>query len=271
MADKDLGSKWDGLNPNLLARIVAVEATGKHTGGNAVVAPITDGNIELTANWQSPFEQSGAETKAPAMMAMLQTGALGDYSQALGEAVTGSKNWLARMFPALGLSGAEEAPQGVPAFIAEAQGRTGMTKLNSTQVFTGAAPVKFTITLLFRAFRDPKTEVRAPIDQLARWMLSQELAQSGSIVSAGRAVAGGKIVSALLPSKAPQMVAFQFGGYRFAPLVIEGLSHQLHVPRGVDGNMLNVSVQLNLASLTALDQEDWARAGRGQPINLFNN
>ena len=43
------------------------------------------------------------------------------------------------------------------------EGRTGITKLNSTQVFTGMPPVKIQVTALLRAWRDSASEVEAPL------------------------------------------------------------------------------------------------------------
>jgi len=254
-----LTSKWDGLSRHLLATLFPVGPDGQAADGPHVVAPPTDSNIELTANWQSPFEHSGAEVRAPSLMAMLQNGTLQNYVEPfIG---TGTDTGLV-----------SRLAQEVKDFSKSAQGRTGMTKMNSTQVFTGAAPIKIPVTLHFRAFRDPVSEVREPIDQLARWTLARQLAANGSIVAAIQAFKNGQgFLKALLPSEAPQMIGFAFNGYTFAPMVIESMSHPITVPRSSAGDPLHVAVQLVLASLTALDANDWTRAGRGQPIQLFNN
>lgn len=255
-----LSSKWDGLNDSLIASIYPVDNRGVDLAAGPVVkAPITDGTLELTANWQSPFEQMGAETKAPAITAMLQTGAL----QSIAETILGigSETGLAARL-------ASELSD----FAREGQGRSGLTKMNSTQVFTGAAPIKLPVTLHFRAFDDPLTEVREPIDQLARWTLARQLAKDGSIVSAIKQFnAGQGFLKSLLPSQAPQLVALRYGGYTFSPLVIESMTQPFTVPRTSAGDPINVAVQLVLASLTALDAGDWTRARNGEPINLFNN
>lgn len=256
-----LSSKWTGLNDSLIATIYAVGDTGFELGnGSPIVrAPITDGNLELSANWQSPFEQSGAETKAPAIMAMLQSGSLLSYSQVL--LGRGDGNGLG-----------DRIAREVSEFAQDARGRSGLTKMNSTQVFTGAAPIKLPITLHFRAFDDPANEVRAPIDQLARWTLARQLAKDGSIVSAIKQFnAGEGFLKSLLPSQAPQPVALRYAGYTFSPLVIESMTQPFTVPRTSEGDPINVAVQLVLASLTALDADDWTRARQGQPSQLFNN
>jgi len=254
-----LKSKWGGLNRALLASIYPVTAQGEPQAGPEVQAPPSDGNIELSANWQSPFENTGAESKIPAIAGMLQTGTLQSYAETLlGKG--SDDGYRARL------------SQEVTDFSREAQGRSGMTKLNSTQVFTGAGPVKIPLTLHFRAFDDPASEVQAPIDQLAQWTLARQLAANGSLVQAIQNFSQGQgFLKSLLPSLAPQMVAFRFAGYTFAPMVLETMNFPLNVPRASKGEPLNVTVQIVLSSLSAMDAGDWSRALQGRPIQLFNN
>lgn len=264
MSNTVLSSKWGGLNASLLATLYPVNQQGYPLADEvSVVAPPTEGNIELSANWQSPFEQSGTESKAPFIMQMLQSGTLQSYAETIlgkGSDEGGGDGWKARL------------SQEVTDFSRDGQGRSGMTKLNSTQIFTGAAPIKIPLTLHFRAFDDPEREVQAPIDQLARWTLARELAPNGNLVQAVQNFRAGKgFLKSLLPSLSPQLVAFRYGGYTFAPLVIESMSHPITVPRTSDGAMLHVAVQLSLASLTAIDANDWSRARSGRPTQLFNN
>lgn len=260
IAGAKLGSKWSGLNARLLADIFAVDGRGDAVPGGAIVrAPFTDGNLEITANWQSPFEHSGAESRMPSITGMLQSGTLQSYAQDMPG--VGSGDGIASRLAA-----------DVTNFSKDAQGRSGMTKMNSTQIFSGAAPIKIPLTLHFRAFDDPETEVQAPIDQLARWALARELAPNGAIVSAIEAFKGGQgYLKAMLPSLAPQMIGLRMAGYLFAPCVIESVSHSISGPRASDGSMLSVAVQVVLTTLTALDQADWQRARSGRPTKLFNN
>lgn len=253
-----LGSKWDGLSDHLLAVIYPVDATGTREGTDpAVYGPISDSSIEISANWQSPFESSGIENKIPAITNMLQSGAL----ESLATAVLGKDSGIAALLS-----------KEVTDFAKKTQGRSGMTKLNSTQVFTGAGPVNIPITMHFRAFDDPDSEVHWPIEQLAQWTLARDLAPNGSLASAVQSFRDGRGgVKSLLPSLAPQMVAFKYGGHLFAPMVIHNMSHPITVPRTSGGAMLHVSVQLTLTTLTALDKNDWTRARNGQPTKLFNN
>lgn len=264
MANTVLSSKWGGLNASLLATLYPVNQQGYPRADDIeVVAPVTEGNIELSANWQSPFEQSGTENKAPFIMQMLQSGTLQSYAETFlgkGSDEGGGNGLRARL------------AQDIADFSREGQGRSGMTKLNSTQIFTGASPIKIPLTLHFRAFDDPEKEVQAPIDQLAKWTLARELAPNGNLISAIQKFnAGEGFLKSLLPSLSPQMVALRYGRYTFAPMVIESMSHPITGPRTADGAILNVAVQVTLASMTALDAGDWDRARSGRPTQLFNN
>lgn len=263
-AGRVLASKWGGLSPYLMATIYPVNAQGlREPDTNIVLAPVQNDsfNIELCANWQSPFEQTGPESKIPALMGMLQSGTLESYAQALlGKAADGDDSLGARL------------SREITEFSRSGQGRSGMTKLNSTQVFTGAPPVKFSMTLLFRAFSDPTAEVEEPVDQLVSWHLSRELAPNGNIVSAIQAFKNGQgFLKALMPSLSPQLVALNYGGRLYSPVVIESISLPQSVPRSLDGRAINIAVQVNMATLTALDQNDWNLARMGQPTRLFNN
>lgn len=262
-AGRVLASKWDGLSPYLMATIYPVNAQGvREPDTDIVLAPVQNDsfNIELCANWQSPFEQTGPEAKMPSLLAMLQSGTL----ESIGNMLLGQDAKGDGVLPRL----AREITE----FSRSGQGRSGMTKLNSTQVFTGAPPVKFSMTLLFRAFSDPTAEVEEPVDQLAKWCLSRDLAPNGNIASAVQSFKEGRgLLEALMPSKAPQLLALNYGGRLFAPVVIESISLPQSVPRSLDGRALNIAVQVNMATLTALDQNDWHLARMGLPTRLFNN
>lgn len=273
MATKKLGSKWGSLSDRLLADIYPVGRDGlaqldASSNITHVVAPPTDANIELVGNWLSPFEGGGLGSKFPTLMAYLQSGALEAFATA--NVVTS----------ALGIGDADgkldsllkSGVDKLQSFSQSAAGRSSMTKLNSTQVFTGSPPVKIPLTLHFRAFDNPQDEVEKPIAQLAEWMLAQKLSETSAIVAAADNSTSGKgIVAAFMPSLAPQMVALSFGGYLFSPMVIESMAHPITGPRGSSGAMLHVSVAITFSTVTALDAEDWRRARTAQPTKLFNN
>ncbi|WP_124597134.1 hypothetical protein [Burkholderia stagnalis] len=253
-----LSSRWDGLNPNLIARFYPVKRSDNGNDwaqrfdtrtlsaadnftvddGYEVWTPLTDGSQEMSLNWHSPFEGTGAEAKAATISAMLQSGQLSSDLQAL--------------------FGGKVSQSGVGKILRDATGRTGITKLNSTQVFSGMPPVKFSFTAHFRALIDPQKEVRAPIMQLEQWAVPQYLADQGVIAGALQNGLKQSPLETIYPSVAPQLLAMRYGDQTILPIVIESISKPFTVPRSSKGEAINVAVQLTVATLTAIDRRDVA-------------
>jgi len=235
------------LNPNLIASFYQVDRQGKRIDTALTVkAPLVEAEMEISLNWQSPFEQTGPESKAPALLAMLQSGTLQPFVDAvLGKPKEGEQ-----------ASGAQKASSD---FLKQVEGRTGITKLNSTQVFTGMPPVKFSVQALFRAWRDAAIEVEAPFEQLMQWALPEKLSSDGTVlprlVDSAKGETGS--IEALLPSLSPVLIAMQYKGRTFAPLVIESIGMPLSSPIDAGGNFVELLVPMTICSLTALDKEDW--------------
>lgn len=250
-------SHWDGLSPHLLATFYEVarndDGIWEMTSDTPLVkAPLTESNLEMTLNWQSPFENAGPESKAPALLAMLQSGAL----QPVVDALIGNKK-------ADGTVDASAAQRKSNEFLKQFEGRTGITKLNSTQVFTGMPPVKITATALFRAWINPKAEVHDPVEQLMQWSLPQLLSPDGSVLARAVQAVRGEMdyVDALLPSKAPVQVAMHYKGRTYSPLVIESIGQPIGSPVDANGRYTEMQVQMTLSTLTAIDGIDWAIYG----------
>jgi len=262
-----MGSLWDGLSPYLIASFYEVRRVEKqdHNGntkygwvpvenGPSVRAPLTDSNLDVVLNWQSPFEQSGPESKAPTLLAMLQSGSL----QPLVDTAMSAAG--------LGSSGQDKASfqNETKGFMGKLEGRTGITKLNSTQVFTGMAPIKIQLTALFRAWRDTGEEVMQPFNQLMAWALPEQLSSDGSLLdrlvklkdTSNRTAE--TYVDALLPSRAPRRIALWYKGRTFSPLVIETISEPMNSPVDSNGKYVELAVQMTLGTLTAWDRTDWA-------------
>jgi hypothetical protein len=246
MAD-EYGSLWGSLHPTLIAVIAECDHQGQAKGGAEVRCVFVDeANLEATFNWQSPFEGAGPEARAPTLTAMLQSGTL----QTLAE----------RLSPSLGsaLSGVTDA----------AQGRTGITKLNSTQVFSGMPPLKIQATILLRAWLSPKLEVEQPLDQLMGWALPQSLAAEGTMLTAivdfiqSGDYSGINAVETALPSSAPALVSLTYKGRTFAPLVIETIGIPLTSPSDESGHFVQIQIPITFSTLRALDKSDWAALKR---------
>lgn len=243
---------WGRLNPHLIAQITACDSHALPIAAEPgmVLGPLTEATIEYAFNWQSPFENTGPESKAPALMAMLQTGQLSTVINAIQTVVPDSVNAATG-----GLL--DEAAEKARAASKALEGRTGITKLNSRQVFAGMPPIKINMTLHLRAMRDPEREINEQYQQLLRWSLPQQLAADGTLAGvikqSGDSAA---MVKALFPSLAPMMVSMIYGRQRFAPMVIESISNPLDAPRHRDGHYVYLPIQITLATLTALDRND---------------
>lgn len=249
MSETVLSSLWDGLSDHLIATFYAVEsgegASWSRTPGEPTVqAPLTEATIDVQLQWQSPFENSGAEAGVPTLAAMLQSGAF----QPVIDATIGA------VMP--------DTSSNLKSQLAAFEGRTGITKLNSTQVFNGMPPVRITCTALFRAWRDGRTEVDAPVDQLMRWALPTALSPDGSILARAAETARGDmgLVDAAMPSLSPTKVAMRYKGRTYCPLVIESIGFPLSSPVNSTGNFVQVAVSITLCTLTAIDRTDWENA-----------
>ena len=143
-----LTSQWGSLSPHLLASFYVVnrkEENGKSLWerDNSIIvkAPmIQGGNFDVTPKWESPFEGAGAEAKASSLFALLQSGSMQQVADSFLGAFEQTNSWVKKR-------------------AGEFENRSGITKLNSTQIFTGIEPIKFSFTLLFRAWQNAFEEV----------------------------------------------------------------------------------------------------------------
>jgi len=261
----DLGSQWGALNLALMARLFVCDSKGVADLVNepsGIYGALTEGAVSIVQNWQSPFENTGPETKAPALTGMLQSGSLVPVLSAL-QAVTPADGAIAASLN----TGTDK----LKSVVKDLQGRTGITKLNSTQVFSGMPPVKFNFTIHFRALSDPDNEVAAPLAKLLEWVFPQELAAEGilsQVISTARDV--DSFIKALFPSKAPKMVGLTHGGRTYSPMVIENVDYPLDSPMDAKGRYINLPVTISMSTLTALDRPDikrWFGNGSGITVN----
>lgn len=201
--------------------------------------------MEVTLNWQSPFESAGPETKAPALMAMLSSGAL----QPVVDVLFGRRG----SDPGVAQKKSDE-------FLRQFEGRTGITQLNSTQVFSGMPPVKIQVVALFRAWLAPGKEVMEPVEKLMEWALPVELAADGSALTRLVDTLKGKrgAIEVLMPSRSPVHIAMTYKGRTYSPLVIESIGQPLDAPINRNGLYVEQLIPMTLCTLTALDRKMWA-------------
>lgn len=250
----DLGGDWGSLSPLFLARIFVCDAKGvadiQEFAG--VYGALKEGSLEIQQNWQSPFENTGPETKAPALAGMLQSGSLVPVLNAL-QAISPFKD--GPVSDTLN-AGSDK----LKSIMRDLEGRTGITKLNSRQVFSGMPPVKINLTLHFRAMSDPLKEVEAPLTRLLEWIFPQELAADGILSEVLQTTQDvDSFIKALFPSKAPKLLGFTYAGRTFSPMVIESVNFPLDSPKNSQGYYIDLPVQVSMATLTALDRPDIKR------------
>lgn len=250
----DLGSDWGSLSPLLLARVFVCNSSGAADMQEfaGVYGAMTEGSVSIQQNWQSPFENTGPETKAPALAGMLQSGSAIPVLNAL-QAVSPFKD--GAVSDALNASSDK-----LKSVMRSLEGRTGITKLNSRQVFSGMPPVKFTATIRFRAIADAQKEVMAPLARLLEWTFPQQLAEDGILSEVLQTTKDiDSFIKALFPSTAPKLLGLTYGGSTYAPVVIENVDYPLDAPKDAYGNFIDLPVQIAFATLTALDRPDIKR------------
>lgn len=251
-----LSSDWTGLSRHLVASFFPVRRVVE--GANVrwerepnsveVQAPLTDGTIDQVANWTSPFENQTADANLSSLSAMLQTGGFQAILNSLQEKF-GKDSYLGQK---LG---------GGAAALATLEGKSAVTKLNSTQIFSGMPPLKITATAHFRALYDPEREVRQPMDQLMAWTLPKKLSAQGLV---GNVLDPNQDASwrTLYASDAPQIIGMAYADSLFIPMVIENNPQPLTGPRDRSGRLISAQITFTIGSLTAFDKADWKSTRR---------
>lgn len=250
----DLGSEWGRLSPLLLVRLFVCNAKGvadiKEFAG--VYGAMKEGSLEILQNWVSPFESTGPETKAPALAGMLQSGSLVPVLNALQAFSPFTEGTISETLNA----GSDK----LKSIMHDLEGRTGITKLNSRQVFSGMPPMKVNFTIHFRAVSDPLAEVEAPLTRLLEWVFPQELAEDGILSEVLKTTTNVEsFIQALFPSTAPKLLGFTYAGRTWSPMVIESVTFPLDAPKNQQGYFTDLPVQVSMATLTALDRPDIKR------------
>lgn len=255
---KILSSEWGALSPYLIALIYPVKMTTQGDsrsfqpfGDFAVAAPISDANLEQSANWTSPFEQQTPDARFSTFSSLLHVGGLDSVLNALMKVAPGSQSVL---------GGAQEQ-------LSSMTGRSSMTKLNSTQIYSGSPPLSISLTAHFRALKDPWKEVDRPVNQLMSWAFPEELAAAGiatnalNQMAAGGSISVDSVMRTIYPSVGPSIVGLRYKGKDFCPMVIERVSKPLDSPIDQNGQTIITSVQMTISSLTAIDRIDLKKFG----------
>lgn len=239
---------FTGLSKHLIASIYPLKRVGdgatwaRDDSEEPFEAPLTQASMDMLATWQSPFEGAGVESRFPALAQMAQANLFKGVLQAIGSKIPEK------------MERSKEFVEDVERSASKLVGKTGVTKLNSTQVFSGAPPIKIQITAFLRAFKHPIHELEEPLKKLQQWTLPRYLAPDGT---AAEFIKSGADVLSLMPSDVPTVVGFHYKNRVFQPMVIESVSDPLDAPIHSSGYRISAAVQITLCSLTALDRRDW--------------
>lgn len=221
------------LNKHKIVTIQACNDEGV-ADGKLLHFLFVDGDISIENQWQSPFESINVDNKMPSLMAGLQTGTLIDTAVNLAEPL-GAGDTVKKLTFVSGLTGLK--------------GKSNFTKVNSTQVFLSAAPIRLNLTLSLLAYKDALKEVEEPLLELQKMAMMKKLAES--LTSAGE----------LFPSEIPNFVTVTYSGKTYKPMVIENVSTPINGATDANGNRLSASITLSLISYTSIDEAEWTANG----------
>ncbi|OTG87866.1 hypothetical protein [Acinetobacter sp. ANC 3813] len=200
-----------------------------------VVAVASEGEVHLESQYSTPFENSNPEQRLPTLIGMLQSG---DWTNTASSVLGG----------VFGTELSADKQEAMNIF----EGRSNLTKTNSTQIFVSSAPFSMNMTLYFEAWENAKFEVENQIRLLMRWTLPEKL-ENGSLIAS---VAENKNLQSLFPSIIPPYLALYHGGKKYAPMILNSLSAPIAVPMDSEGNRMALQVQASFLSRTAWDAEN---------------
>lgn len=241
------------LDPRLLAvvRLVNADGSPRSDSSDTVTGVMTDGDLELSSQYSTPFENSNPEQKFPTLLGMIQSG---QFVASLG-AVAGNVIGEGYVDKALELTGVNGLTRRLGDKVEALQGRSNLTKVNSTQIFVSTQPVGISCTLFFRAWRDAGTEVEDQVRRLEEWAVPEFLSKKGILENFSESPS----LLGLFPSKIPPFVSLTYGGVTITPLILESVGSPLVVERDQNAKRLAVSVQCRFVSRQAWDANDVRR------------
>lgn len=252
---------YGSIDPKLKAVIRLVMPDGSPVVASPeIVGIMTDGDLEIASQYSTPFENSNPEQKLPTLLGMVQSG---QFVASMGSVVQNARNsgtlpgflidTAASGIGLIGqLTGMSEIATDLGKKIESLQGKSNLTKLNSTQIFVSTGSIGLSCTIFFRAWADAAREVEENVSLLQEWALPSELYANGLLESFSK----GFKLEQLFPSTTPPFVSLTYGGQTFAPMILESVNAPLVVERDQNGNRLAVSVQCQFVSRQAWDAKD---------------
>lgn len=172
--------------------------------------------LEITANWNSPFEGESAGSKSPFVGGVIQSGILKDTAQGLG--YEGDST--------LG------------------EGMTLITTMNSRQVWEGNRPTSVSLELKLYALEDPDIEVMQPLAALER-MIAPDT-QAGAV----------ETIKNIAPGRIPDEVQLNLGRRTiYKGMVIESMSLPYDKEVDSKGRFVRATVTLQLSTRSLVSKD----------------
>ncbi|HAV3807781.1 hypothetical protein [Acinetobacter baumannii] len=230
---------YGSISKHKYAEFSLCDKEGNPIAGSPVIrALLTDGDKSIESQWQTPFENSNPELKMPMLMAGLQSGQLSQVAEQM------QSNPIAQVLSKLGV---QDAMQSV-------EGRTNLTKVNTTQVFLSTSSVRLNLSIFFLAFSDAKTEVEDRIMQLEAWSLPVSLSSDSTLQNVVND--SNTTLEGLFSGVIPPFVSLTTHGKTYKPFILESVSAPIVAPIDEKGNRLSLAVNISLLSRTAWDSKD---------------
>ncbi|MEY2864642.1 MAG: hypothetical protein RLY58_2349 [Pseudomonadota bacterium] len=251
--ERQFVSRWGNLSRLKIAHISLCNKDGTpFTDSPVVEALLTEGEFSVESDYQSPFESSNPEQRLPTLLGMLQSG---EIASTLAQSKKGD-GWLGQgLAIADDIIKAVESTVGLPGTLGEViksvEGKSSLTKINSTQIFVSTHSIRMQLTLFLQAIYDAKTEVEDQVQLLEKWCVPKKLADSLLESAAEKGLFEG-----LFPSEAPPFIRIEYGGRVYAPFLITSVNSPLVAPTDSKGNRLSLSVSMSIVSRQAWDATD---------------
>ena len=230
-------SRLGDLNDHLKVRIRLCDKEGNILPNSTeqIVCIGIEGELSIDNQYSTPFENSNPEQKLPTLMGQLQSG-----------------DWVSTLQSVLGsATGAQLSTDQLDKLNA-LEGRSNLTKLNSTQIYVSTQSIAMPFTLMFEAWADAKSEVEDQLDLLKQWTLPVSLSDQSLIAN----FANDASLSSLFPSQVPPFVSISYGGKRYGPMLIGNYSEPLGSSKDKNGNRLLVLAQVSFLSRNAWDKNN---------------
>lgn len=225
----------DELSEYLHGGVYLCGKDGGFVEGDDIEFYTLEADMTLDSQYSSPFENSNPEQRLPTLLATMQSG---DWVGTVGAIIKGVNAKAGTNFSTDGLD-----------VLNSFEGKSNFTKVNSTQIFVAAQPVKLNVTAYFQAWSDALVDVENKLKILSSFALPQQLAEKSIIGN----LADGNGLDSLFPSTAPPFVGVRIANKTYAPMVLESLSQPLITQLDSNGNRISVEVQMTFSSRQAWD------------------